>query len=65
VLCHGYAEKDRSGNVMIAQDFELPAIKLNNDKVEVITTVNLNMIYLHNYLLFPISLIVLLVIRII
>jgi hypothetical protein len=34
------AKKDRSGNVTLNQDFELPAIKLNKDKVEVIPTVS-------------------------
>ena len=34
------AKKDRQGKVTIAQDFGLPAIKLNNDKVEVVTTVS-------------------------
>ena len=33
-------KKDRSGKVTIAQDFELPAIKLNNNKVEVIPAVS-------------------------
>jgi hypothetical protein len=32
--------KDRSSKVTLAQDFELPAIKLNKDKVEVIPTVS-------------------------
>jgi hypothetical protein len=32
--------KDRSGKVTMTQDFELPAIKVNNDKIEVITTVS-------------------------
>jgi hypothetical protein len=34
------AKKDRSGKVMIAQEFELPAIKINKDKVEVIPTIS-------------------------
>jgi hypothetical protein len=34
------ARKDRSGKVMMTQDFELPAIKVNNDKIEVITTIS-------------------------
>jgi hypothetical protein len=34
------ARKDHSGKVMMTQDFELPAIKVNNDKIEVITTVS-------------------------
>jgi hypothetical protein len=34
------ARKDRSGKVTLNQDFELPAIKLNKDKVEVIPTVS-------------------------
>jgi hypothetical protein len=34
------AKKDRQGKATLAQDFELSAIKLNNDKVEVITTVS-------------------------
>jgi hypothetical protein len=34
------ARKDRLGKVMMTQDFELPAIKVNNDKIEVITTVS-------------------------
>jgi hypothetical protein len=34
------AKKDRSGKVTLKQDFELPAIKLNKDKVEVIPTVS-------------------------
>jgi hypothetical protein len=34
------ARKDCSGKVMMTQDFELPAIKVNNDKIEVITTVS-------------------------
>jgi hypothetical protein len=34
------ARKDRSGKVTMTQDFELPAIKVNNDKIEVITTVS-------------------------
>jgi hypothetical protein len=34
------AKKDRSGKVMLNQDFEFPAIKLNKDKVEVIPTVS-------------------------
>jgi hypothetical protein len=34
------AKKDRSGKVTLTQDFELPAIKLNKDKVEVIPTVS-------------------------
>jgi hypothetical protein len=34
------ARKDRSGKVTMNQDFELPAIKVNNDKIEVITTVS-------------------------
>jgi hypothetical protein len=34
------AKKDRSGKVTLNQDFELPAIKLNKDKVEVIPTVS-------------------------
>jgi hypothetical protein len=32
--------KDRSGKVTMTQDFELPAIKVNNDKIEVITTLS-------------------------
>jgi hypothetical protein len=32
--------KDHSGKVTMTQDFELPAIKVNNDKIEVITTVS-------------------------
>jgi hypothetical protein len=32
--------KDRSGKVTMTQDFELPAIKVNNDKIEVIATIN-------------------------
>jgi hypothetical protein len=35
------AKKDRSGEVTLNQDFELPAIKLNKDKVEVIPIVSL------------------------
>jgi hypothetical protein len=34
------ARKDRSGKVTMTQDFEMPAIKINNDKIEVITTVS-------------------------
>jgi hypothetical protein len=34
------AKKDRSGKVTLTQDFELPTIKLNKDKVEVIPTVS-------------------------
>jgi hypothetical protein len=34
------ARKDRSGKVMMTQDFELPAIKVNNNKIEVITIVS-------------------------
>jgi hypothetical protein len=34
------AKKDRSGKVTLKQDFELPAINLNKDKVEVIPTVS-------------------------
>jgi hypothetical protein len=34
------AKKDRSGKVTLNQDFELPAIKLNKDKVEVLPTVS-------------------------
>jgi hypothetical protein len=34
------AKKDRSCKVMIAQEFELPAINMNKDKVEVIPTVS-------------------------
>jgi hypothetical protein len=34
------ARKDRSGKATITQDFELPAITVNNDKIEVITTVS-------------------------
>jgi hypothetical protein len=34
------AKKDRSGKVTLSQDFELSAIKLNKDKVEVIPTVS-------------------------
>jgi hypothetical protein len=34
------ARKDLSGKVMMTQDFELPAIKVDNDKIEVITTVS-------------------------
>jgi hypothetical protein len=34
------AKKDRSGKVTLNQNFELPAIKLNKDKVEVIPTVS-------------------------
>jgi hypothetical protein len=34
------ARKDRSGKMTMTQDFELPAIKVNNDKIEVITTVS-------------------------
>jgi hypothetical protein len=34
------AKKDRSGKVTLNQDFELPAIKLNKDKVEVIPSVS-------------------------
>jgi hypothetical protein len=34
------AKKDRSGKVTLNQDFELPAIKTNKDKVEVIPTVS-------------------------
>jgi hypothetical protein len=34
------ASKDHSGKVTLTQDFELPAIKLNKDKVEVIPTVS-------------------------
>jgi hypothetical protein len=34
------AQKDRSSKVTLAQDFELSAIKLNKDKVEVIPTVS-------------------------
>jgi alpha-mannosidase len=34
------AKKDRSGKVTLNQDFELSAIKLNKDKVEVIPTVS-------------------------
>jgi hypothetical protein len=33
------AKKDRQGKATLPQDFELPAIKLNNDKVEVIITI--------------------------
>jgi hypothetical protein len=33
-------KKDRSGKVTLSQDFDLPAIKLNKDKVEVIPTVS-------------------------
>jgi hypothetical protein len=33
-------EKDRSGKVTVNQNFELPAIKLNKDKVEVIPTIS-------------------------
>jgi DNA-binding protein YbaB len=33
-------KKDRSGKVTLNQDFELPAIKLNKDKVEVIPIVS-------------------------
>jgi hypothetical protein len=32
------AKKDHSGKVTLTQDFELPAIKLNNNRVEVIPT---------------------------
>jgi hypothetical protein len=32
--------KVRSSKVTMTQDFELPAIKVNNDKIEVITTVS-------------------------
>jgi carbohydrate-selective porin OprB len=35
------AKKDHSGKVTLNQDFELPAIKLNKDKVEVMFTVNI------------------------
>jgi helix-turn-helix protein len=34
------ARKDRSGMVTMTQDFELPGIKVNNDKIQVITTVS-------------------------
>jgi hypothetical protein len=34
------AKKDRSEKVTLNQDFELPAIKLNKDKVEVIPTIS-------------------------
>jgi hypothetical protein len=34
------AKKDHSGKVTLNQNFELPAIKLNKDKVEVIPTVS-------------------------
>jgi hypothetical protein len=34
------AKKDRSGKVTLNQNFELPAIKLNKDKVEVIPTIS-------------------------
>jgi hypothetical protein len=34
------AKKDRSGKVTLNQDFELPAFKLNKDRVEVIPTVS-------------------------
>jgi putative cell wall-binding protein len=34
------ARKDRSDKVTMTQDFEMPAIKINNDKIEVITTVS-------------------------
>jgi hypothetical protein len=34
------AKKDRSGKVTLNQEFELPAIKLNKDKVEVILIVS-------------------------
>jgi hypothetical protein len=34
------AKKDRSGKATLTQDFELPAIKLNKDKVEIIPTVS-------------------------
>jgi hypothetical protein len=34
------AKKDHSGKVTLNQDFELPAIKLNKDKVEVILSVS-------------------------
>jgi hypothetical protein len=34
------ARKDCSGKVTMTQDFELPATKVNNDKIEVITTVS-------------------------
>jgi hypothetical protein len=34
------ARKDRSGKVTMTQDFELSAIKVNNDKIEVITTIS-------------------------
>jgi hypothetical protein len=34
------AKKDRSSKLTLNQDFELPAIKLNKDKVEVIPTVS-------------------------
>jgi hypothetical protein len=34
------ARKDHSGKVTMTQDFELPAIKVNNKKIEVITTVS-------------------------
>jgi hypothetical protein len=34
------AKKDHSGKVTLNQDFELPVIKLNKDKVEVIPTVS-------------------------
>jgi carbohydrate-selective porin OprB len=44
------AKKDRLGKVTLNQDFELPLIKLNKDKVEVIPTVSQAslMIYLRN-----------------
>jgi hypothetical protein len=34
------AKKDHSGKVTLTQDFELPTIKLNNNRVEVIPTVS-------------------------
>jgi hypothetical protein len=34
------ARKDRSGMVTMIQDFEMPEIKINNDKIEVITNVS-------------------------
>jgi hypothetical protein len=34
------AKKDRSGKVTFTQDFKLPTIKLNKDKVQVISTVS-------------------------
>jgi hypothetical protein len=34
------ARKDRSCKVTMTQDFEMPAIKINNDKIEVITTLS-------------------------